>query len=166
MPWISQDVFVAGQEITVEHVYTTHHYGHITLAACDLGDSSTQTCFDNPDNWLEFVSDDTYAMPKDDAYPERGYLKRITGSPVTFSSTFKLPDGVFGDNVLLQWRYITANSCIPEGYVTYFQNAIADPSLDVITSDWKGANLSPCTNYPQEYVYVAVHHMFVFRFRG
>merc|ERR1712156_1217419 len=29
---------------------------------------------------------------------------------------YKLPEGACGTNVLLQWRYITANSCFPPGY--------------------------------------------------
>merc|ERR1712156_928875 len=29
---------------------------------------------------------------------------------------YKLPEGVCGEKVLLQWRYITANSCFPPGY--------------------------------------------------
>lgn len=27
---------------------------------------------------------------------------------------FKLPEGVTGEKVMLQWKYITANSCSPE----------------------------------------------------
>ena len=65
MTWNSQDVFIEGQEIEVGHYYGTHHYGHIQLAACNLGENSSQDCFDNPDNWLEFVRDNWHGMPKD-----------------------------------------------------------------------------------------------------
>lgn len=30
---------------------------------------------------------------------------------------YKLPMGVHGKKVMMQWRYVTANSCIPPGYV-------------------------------------------------
>ena len=32
---------------------------------------------------------------------------------------FQLPEGVAGDVVLLQWYYLTANSCKHEGYAEY-----------------------------------------------
>lgn len=147
MPWISQETYIEGQEIIVKHYYTTHHYGHITLSACNLGKSSTQDCFDNPDNWLEFVRDNSYDMPKDVNHPERGYLKR---GPMDFESVFKLPDGVYGDEVLIQWRYITANSCLPEGYTDYFNWAISNPDYNVVPSDWKGGNMQACDKYPQD----------------
>jgi len=147
MPWISQETYVEGQEIIVKHFYTTHHYGHITLAACNLGKSSTQDCFDNPDNWLEFVRDNSYGMPKDVNHPERGYLKR---GPMDFESVFKLPDNVYGDEVLIQWRYITANSCLPEEYTEYFNWAISNPDYDVVPTDWKGGNMQACDKYPQD----------------
>lgn len=31
MPWMSQEVFTAGEIIDVKHLYTTHHYGHIQV---------------------------------------------------------------------------------------------------------------------------------------
>ena len=33
-----------------------------------------------------------------------------------FRFTYRLPDGVHGDRVMMQWRYVTANSCLPRGY--------------------------------------------------
>lgn len=32
---------------------------------------------------------------------------------------FKLPEGIHGDTILLQWYYLTANSCKHEGYSEY-----------------------------------------------
>jgi len=147
MPWISQETYIEGEEITVKHFYTTHHYGHITLSACPLGKDSTQECFDNPANWLEFVRDESYGMPKDINHPERAYLKR---GPMDFTSVFKLPNNVIGEEVLIQWRYITANSCLPDGYTEYFNWAISDPNYDVQMTDWKGANMQACDKYPQD----------------
>merc|ERR1712129_678479 len=45
--------------------------------------------------------------------PERAYF---SNSESQFKFTYKLPDGVCGEKVLVQWRYIAANSCFPPGY--------------------------------------------------
>lgn len=29
---------------------------------------------------------------------------------------YKLPDGLVGEQILLRYRYVTANSCLPPGY--------------------------------------------------
>ena len=50
---------------------------------------------------------------KDPTYPERAYYSNDQSE---FKFTYKLPEGVCGEKVLLQWRYITANSCFPRGY--------------------------------------------------
>eukprot|EP00547_Thalassionema_nitzschioides_P008258 CAMPEP_0194227352 /NCGR_PEP_ID=MMETSP0156-20130528/42813_1 /TAXON_ID=33649 /ORGANISM="Thalassionema nitzschioides, Strain L26-B" /LENGTH=1087 /DNA_ID=CAMNT_0038959831 /DNA_START=53 /DNA_END=3313 /DNA_ORIENTATION=+ len=147
MPWISQETYTAGQQITVKQTFTAHHYGHVFLSACDLGKQSKQDCFDNPNNWLEFVNDNFYNMPKDNSHPERGYLKR---GFMEHEMVFKLPDNVSGDQVLIQWRYITANSCLPEGYHNYFNSFIGDPNYNVVTEDWKGPNMQNCDKYPQD----------------
>lgn len=34
---------------------------------------------------------------------------------------FRIPDNLVGSKVLLQWQYITANSCNPPGYGEYFR---------------------------------------------
>ena len=50
---------------------------------------------------------------KDPTYPERAYYANDQSN---FRFTYKLPEGVCGERVLLQWRYISANSCFPPGY--------------------------------------------------
>lgn len=66
-------------------------------------------------------------MPADPNYPERGmYAGGQGGGTKWFEFAYKLPDGMHGDRVMLQWKYITANSCSPPGYKEYFQR---NPSL-------------------------------------
>jgi hypothetical protein len=82
----------------------------------------TAECFAK--NKLQFVSDELYHAPIDMNYPERAYL--IPASRAEFiqedfygaqyKMKFKLPDGIHGDVVLLQWYYLTANSCKHVGY--------------------------------------------------
>lgn len=52
---------------------------------------------------------------------------------------FKLPEGLQGQKVLLQWWYFTANSCTPEGYAEYYG---ANSGLE---QDFWNAELPICT---------------------
>jgi hypothetical protein len=50
-------------------------------------------------------------MPKDTAYPKQGMLAgRQGGSIKEFAFRFKLLMDIYRKKVLLQWKYITANS--------------------------------------------------------
>jgi hypothetical protein len=139
MPFTPQEEYVEGDVITVSSYMATHHNGHIEIRYCDLGASGgifTPDCFDG--NYLTFVEDaGVYAgkfidpvlkvdlfqkMPVDENYPERGYLSggQNEGTGYTFVMKFQLPIGLVGEEILLQWKYITANSCSPEGYPQYF----------------------------------------------
>lgn len=112
MPWKSEATFVEGQEITVKSVLTTNHAGHMDLFVCPLGDDSTQACFEK--NPAVFVKDILYGGPQDSSYPSRGYYANDQSQ---FEFVYRLPAGVVGEKVMMQWRYVTANSCIPKGYL-------------------------------------------------
>lgn len=114
MPWMSQGIYTEGQEIIIEAVLTTNHAGHFDVFACPDGDASTQDCFLN--NPLTFVQDVLHGGPVDDHYPERAYVAPVTD----FKFIYRLPVGLHGSKVMLQWRYVTANSCFPPGYVSVF----------------------------------------------
>ena len=125
MPWISQEVYTEGQIIVVKSYLDTHHNGHMEIVACNDGPTSSESCFDDiTNNALIFVRDVLFDMPADPAYPHRGYYAGGQGGGIkSFEMEFRLPDGIVGDQVLLQWRYITANSCSPPGYAEYFGGA-------------------------------------------
>ena len=119
-----------GDVIEVEVLLTTHHKGHMEFSVCPIENSvpmevPTERCFAN--NMLEFVSDELYDAPFDPNYPERAYIAPASitnpeGSsliPANYTLRFRLPMGVSGDLVLLQWYYLTANSCKHEGYADY-----------------------------------------------
>ena len=114
MPWIPQAVYNEGDEIDIEVTLTKTHWGHIEIYVCPNGDASTQDCFlKNP---ATMVQDLKYNGPSDRQFPQRGYI----GSPnaETFRFKYQLPTGVTGNQVMMQWRYVTANSCLPKGYVS------------------------------------------------
>jgi len=114
--------YTRGQTITVEVKITAHHQGHFEFYACAItaGQSPSQACFRaNP---LEFVEDLLYGSPKDVNYPYRAYMApSAISSPKDnlFSYRMKLPVNVVGDLVLIQWWYLTGNSCDYEGYEQY-----------------------------------------------
>jgi len=99
-----------------------HHRGHFEFSACPInaGQIATQGCFQaNP---LEFVEDLLYGSPKDVNYPYRAYMAPPAVSGLKnnmFSYRMKLPNSAVGDLVLVQWRYLTGNSCDYPGYEAY-----------------------------------------------
>lgn len=104
-----------------------HHKGHFALKACAIshGEVPTQACFDaNP---LTFIADELYGANVDPLYPERAYIPRTDfegglvrdGSGYLFHHRFQLPANLEGDLVLIQWHYVTGNSCLDVGYNTY-----------------------------------------------
>lgn len=113
IPWNAQEAYVEGQELLVTSELTTNHAGHMELFACPLDGGAVQAsqeCFDaHP---LSFVRDVCSNGPADDVYPVRGYYS----NDALHHFVYRLPPGLTGQRVLLQWRYITANSCLPPGY--------------------------------------------------
>jgi hypothetical protein len=102
MAWNPQDIYYGGDIINVRTTLTTNHGGHMVVKACPNGRASTQECFDDPNNRLTFVRDVLYDMPADPNYPERGYFYGWDTSEGDFWMEYKLPDGLFGDEVLIQ----------------------------------------------------------------
>lgn len=110
MPWISDKVYQEGDIITVTSHLSTHHNGHMEVRACPLGRDSDQACFDTDGHELVFVRDIYHDMPADPEYPERGYYSGgQSGGIKDFKMEFQLPQNMYGNQVLLQWKYITAN---------------------------------------------------------
>ena len=127
MPWRSQNGLASGYEenyveggaITIQSYLDTHHNGHMEARVCVVsGANSCTTPADFAGNELVFELDLALGghppMPKDSKYPERGmYAGGQGGSIKEFAFRYKLPMGIYGEKVLLQWKYITANSVSP-----------------------------------------------------
>jgi len=155
MPWISQGTYIEGEVITVKSYLDTHHNGHMVISACAKGQTpewppADSTCFNNPDNYLTFDSDPKYDMPADRVHPERGYyFGGESHGRGDFEMKFKLPAGVFGSQVLLQWKYITANSCKPPGYTEYFAGRNSQ-NKKLPDSYWKKSVVGCTPPYPND----------------
>jgi hypothetical protein len=145
-----QAIFSQGQEISVDVILTAHHKGHFEFFACPIspGGIATESCFQQYP--LSFVSDPLYGAPKDVNYPNRAYISPLSIaipdnthglSGVFYRFHFKLPSNLTGELVLLQWHYLTANSCKYPGYATY-----------PFPSSWGNMQdgLSLCTNIPPD----------------
>jgi hypothetical protein len=124
MPADPQARYARGQVITVDIVLTAHHKGHFEFSACPIkqGGVATGACFKK--YRLKFVSDPWYGAPKDPDYPYRAYIappgvSKKNDAGLLYRFKLKLPDNLTGDLVLLQWHYLTANSCIYSGYKNY-----------------------------------------------
>ena len=118
MPWRSQNEYVEGGTITINSYLDTHHNGHLEARVCVIDDSNPSSCT-RPEHFAgkELVFDLDLAlgghppMPKDLNFPERGMFAGGQGGPFKeFAFRYRLPMGIFGQKVLLQWKYITANS--------------------------------------------------------
>lgn len=128
-----QACYAQGDVIKLDAALTVHHMGHFSYKACAIkaGEAPTQACFDR--NPLTFVEDVLYGSRPDPNYPNRAYIPRADAPFIQkewsndlqkdiykFSHRFRLPQGLSGDLVLIQWHYITGNSCLPDnGYRSY-----------------------------------------------
>eukprot|EP00548_Thalassiothrix_antarctica_P011613 CAMPEP_0194159336 /NCGR_PEP_ID=MMETSP0152-20130528/77771_1 /TAXON_ID=1049557 /ORGANISM="Thalassiothrix antarctica, Strain L6-D1" /LENGTH=1225 /DNA_ID=CAMNT_0038868891 /DNA_START=132 /DNA_END=3811 /DNA_ORIENTATION=+ len=130
MPADPQGEYNKGDVITVEIILTAHHMGHFEFNVCPIvqGEVPTQNCFDDHPQ-LEFVSDELYGATQDPNYPHRAYVPPRTfamneNGPgivpgLKYKYQMRLPPSVSGDLVLLQWHYITSNTCLMPGYNNY-----------------------------------------------
>ena len=131
MPSNPQMTYVEGSVIDVEVILTAHHRGHFIFKACPISSTvevPSQECFDN--HPLLFVKDALYGATIDTNYPERVYvapsayaehfLSEDGFNSMLYQYQMKLPDGLVGELILIQWYYVAANSdCIHPGYDTY-----------------------------------------------
>jgi hypothetical protein len=122
LPPKPQQCYQPNQIIDLEVTLTAHHKGHFEFKACPInpGDVPTQSCFDaHP---LTFIADilspgESRAVANfDPNYPERAYIP-LTDMELHYK--YQLPNGLSGDLILLQWHYVTANSCTHVGYDQY-----------------------------------------------
>lgn len=113
-----------GQVIQVDVVLTAHHMGHFEFSACPIARGGVATAACLKKYRLEFVSDPLYGAPKDPNYPYRAYIAPANYAKrdsvgLLYSFRLKLPNNLSGDLVLLQWHYLTTNSCTYPGYSKY-----------------------------------------------
>lgn len=108
MPFVSQATYSDGDTIDITTEITAYHKGHFEFKLCPLDspdEIASQECFDQYP--LTFVEDLLYGAGKDSSYPYRAYM---AGDYKKFIHRMKLPDGLTGSHVLLQWHWLTAST--------------------------------------------------------
>eukprot|EP00931_Biecheleriopsis_adriatica_P086540 TRINITY_DN61189_c0_g1_i1.p1 TRINITY_DN61189_c0_g1~~TRINITY_DN61189_c0_g1_i1.p1 ORF type:complete len:398 (+),score=42.26 TRINITY_DN61189_c0_g1_i1:46-1239(+) len=121
----SMKTWTAGTVVPIEVKITAHHKGHFEVSVCDRVITSAvtdaQACLDN---WiLERASPEEAGLtncqpndsrggcqPVDPRHKERFYLPPGAG---TYRYYVKVPDSLSCEVCTLQWRWWSANSCIP-----------------------------------------------------
>jgi len=116
---------------------TAHHQRHFSIKGRAITPEGVPThkCFDRFP--LVFVEDLPYGAKPGKNFPDRAYVVPLEHknavvdtnghSPgMFFRHMFRLPMGLHGDLVLLQWHYLTANSCNHVGYDDYGARAILE----------------------------------------
>mmetsp|Transcript_40066 Transcript_40066/g.58562 ORF Transcript_40066/g.58562 Transcript_40066/m.58562 type:complete len:216 (+) Transcript_40066:1004-1651(+) len=149
-----QEYYTEGQDVIFDVILTAHHKGHFVYKACPIDPQQipSQSCFDEYP--LIFIEDMLYGAPADLSYPHRAYLapSSVAGAVyesssdppslygMKFSHKFRLPQGLKGNLVLIQWHYFTSNSCIYPGYDTYG-----------FPEHWNNINIVPeCASIPED----------------
>eukprot|EP01134_Creolimax_fragrantissima_P002165 CFRG2165T1 len=162
---------ISGQDYEFEVLVSTHHRGHYEFRVCDFkenGNQLTQTCL-NEHLLLRADGDDAVSSIDPD-HPERYYLEPTCANPYDIEGNgvlfhhmkYHIPDSLQCEFCIVQWVYVTANSCNPPGYhersnwpTTYGGCAGDGPG-----SGWWGTTLSDCGvgtgarpagGYPEEF---------------
>jgi len=143
----------SGSVLEIEIRITAHHKGHFEFAICDQhvsGDlADPQACFDagklhRADRPSDCQPNDARGdcQPIQADYPERWYLPPGIG---TYKMRFKIPADLACASCTLQWRWWTANSCVPApNYGCFFQQLAAE-GWDA--SAWCGSFCGTCGAY-------------------
>mmetsp|Transcript_61363 Transcript_61363/g.113926 ORF Transcript_61363/g.113926 Transcript_61363/m.113926 type:complete len:388 (+) Transcript_61363:61-1224(+) len=129
---------------------TAHHMGHFEFAICDQlvsGDLlDPQGCFDSrklhrADPPADCVPNDARGdcQPIQPEYPERWYLPPSAG---THTMRFQIPADLSCSACTLQWRWWTANSCVPAPNYGCFFDLLEAEGWD--SSEWCGAFCGDC----------------------
>jgi len=129
-----QATYVAGRSVEFEITVTAHHKGHFEFSICDeiISSSTTapQECLNRmvlqrvapEQSYSDCTPNDERGdcQPLDERHPERWYLPPPSSKNV-HAMRFQLPMDLMCESCTLQWRYWTANSCVPKvDYKCYF----------------------------------------------
>jgi len=165
--------YTQGQDFFVEAVLATHHRGHFELFLCDISDGGELTAACLQAQPLYRAEDNTARMGIDEDYPGRYYLEPkcagdheypFPGTDYTHlqpgqkvRAKYQLPTNVTCSHCVLQWWWITGNSCTAPGYNKegLFPDEYSDCSGDGPGLGWKSTGLRECGSdsgaYPEEF---------------
>ena len=109
-------------------MFTAYHRGHVEFYVCDSPSELTQDCFNQRP--LHFDESIDYYDP---LHPERFYLDPYHGtaarSAVIQVTGLKIPSDLRCSRCVLQFFYVTANSCLPPDYDKAPDGAVGNLNL-------------------------------------
>mmetsp|Transcript_56092 Transcript_56092/g.119421 ORF Transcript_56092/g.119421 Transcript_56092/m.119421 type:complete len:390 (-) Transcript_56092:687-1856(-) len=141
-----------GQEVDIQVRLTAHHKGHFEFHICDKAIDGTVADRDEclmkykltrvpPASSCQPNDSDGNCQPLHEGYPERWYVPPAT---TTYTIKMKVPSDLQCSHCTLQWRWWTANSCIPApDYGCYFDHM---RSLGWDASTWCGNFCGTCSS--------------------
>jgi len=167
------ETYVEGGQIEIEIGITAHHNGHFEFYLCDTADlpdkngDVTQECLNrhkltrssgvqdshpiDPNHRDRYYLDPKCSMQKR-SFPDSGIEAYGT------KMTFDLPKGLTCEHCVLQWYWVTANSCLAPGYREYFGGPSAPTTFSGCSGDggsngWWAPHLGDCRggSYPEEF---------------
>jgi hypothetical protein len=149
----SLPVYAPGAEFDMTIQITAHHRGHFEFRLCDaskLSDPTTVTWACLNQHVLQRVSVPGEVSPVDVNHPERYYLEPECAPEYnkTVWMKYRMPADVTCERCVIQWWWITANSCNPPDYA----NRSPQPAHVATGCQWWQSNLPVCsTTYPEEF---------------
>jgi hypothetical protein len=148
-----QATYTSGQSIDINIIITAHHMGWFQFYLCDKGDELSQTCLNK--YMLQRDQNDPSISPYDPKFPGRYYMiPTCYGEAKSMNQTmrYKLPAGLACEHCVLQWYWVTANSCHGGGYSgVNFPTAPAACSGDGGSTGWYPRANSACVDNPSIY---------------
>lgn len=161
--------YQSGSTIDIEIGVTAHHNGHFEFYLCNKGDLAdpsgpiTQDCLNKYP--LKRTEGFPATNPVDPSYPNRYYLDpKCSLSQESFPeagiTAFKVPTMRFDlpdiecEHCVLQWYWVTANSCLAPGYREYsWPSTHSECGGDGGSVGWWAPHLSDCETkgYPEEF---------------
>jgi hypothetical protein len=146
-------VYAPGAEFGMTIQITAHHRGHFEFRLCDaalLSDPTTVTWACLNQNVLQRVSVPGEVSPVDVNHPERYYLEPECSPNYnkTIFMKYRMPANVTCERCVIQWWWITGNSCNAPDYA----NRSPQPAHVASGCQWWEPNLPACsTTYPEEF---------------
>lgn len=141
-----------GQVMDIVVTITAHHRGHFEFRICDaakLSDPRTVTWACADQNVLKRVSVPGEVSPVDVNHPERYYLEPecAPGYNTTITMKYQIPSTLTCERCIMQWWWVSANSCNPPDYAKRSPMPAASSSCQ-----WWQPNLATCGQaYPEEF---------------
>jgi hypothetical protein len=151
-----QATYTSGQSIDITVKVTNHHMGWWQFYLCDKGDELSQTCLNK--QMLLRDTNDPSISPVDHSFPGRYYMIPTCYGAAAYLQTvrYKLPAGLTCPHCVLQWYWVTANSCHGGGYTgVTFPPVEGKCPGDGGSVGWLPGADGPCrdnhSTYPEEF---------------